>query len=1193
VQAKNITVLGGQVLIGEIGPEITEISLAATTGMVTVTTTAPYDTDKYSVGAKILIDVSGTYASATWANGYFIIASTGASTLTYQSEDLVSGPLSDASAGGFIYLGSQMAVGGDGGSAAAWMTVEGNKFALRNPADPLVTVIEATAGAVTINADFINAGSLNIGDLDANALTATNFSVTNAGVMTAGSGNNVAVISPTDATYRLWLGHSTGAAAPFSVTSTGAISATSGSVGGWTLSSTSFTGGDTTIASAGDITLGTGENVARLSSSDAAYRLWLGGSTASTAPFRVTSTGALTATGVDITGAVSASSGQIGGFAIGATSLTAGSGATAVGIIPASFPFFAGSSTASTAPFRVTSTGSLTATSANITGTISTSDITATGGTIGGWGLSSTSLTGGDTTIAATGDITLGTGANVARLSSSDPAYRLWLGGSTASTAPFRVTSTGAVTATDANISGTVTATSGAIGGWVLSSTSFTGGDTTINSTGDITLGAGSNVARLSSSDPAYRLWLGGSTASTAPFRVTSAGELTATSASITGTITANSGAIGTWTISNDAITSIDNGGDYSGLYHSDLDSARAFFAGASSTSGASASFYVQNDGSLYANSATISGSITATSGSIGTWTIDDDGISSIDVGGEYSGLYHSDANAGRAFFAGATSQSGAAAKFYVQNDGALYAESATITGAVTATSGSFTGSITANSGSIGGWAVDSTKIYNALAVSPFISGMQGSSTSTGVAFFAGGTTSTGTSAAFTVTNAGSVTATNLEVTGGGVGGWKIDTDKIYNALASTPFISGLYRTSTSTGLAFFAGGTTSTGTSAAFSINNLGAVNASNMTITGGSMSIGSFFSVGTTGATTLSSLTVSSADGTRPGIYVNKSSSVGDIGVPTGQVFNVGHWSGSAFTERLRLDASGQMRLYDGYFAVGRSSDVFRVDTSGLVSVGNGTSVAGDLRVYGNGSSGNNGAVRIYGGTPGTTNGGTLSWDGALSRFNMNNDLNIAGALTGATTIAASSTITATGVINANSTAAVGLQVLNGIEVGATDGIYFGVDTSAPNIFFSAGWRFTQITSGSSAVDAVWSTTTGTGTLVRVTSSERYKQNIVGVDYLLSDIVALSPSEYEYKEQYRGVDEAGNPLPVATQVGIIAEHAVGNPAWEKLIARGDDGQIESWRYSQMGPVLLSAVRQLNEKITALESRVAQLEGA
>jgi hypothetical protein len=431
VSAKNITVFGGKVLIGELGPSIDEIALAATTGVVTVTTTSAYNADKYTVGARILVDTAGTYGSAAWANGYFVIASTPTSTtFTYESGDLASGPLSDASATGFVYLGSQMAVGGDGGSTAAWMTVEGNKFALKNPADPNENVIEATTSAVTINADFINAGAINIGSLDNNALTATNFSVTNAGVVTAGSGNNVAVISPTDAVYRLWLGHSTGSAAPFSVTSTGAISATSGAVGGWTLSSNSLSGGNTTIASAGDITLGTGENVARISSTDPAYRLWLGGSTASTAPFRVTSTGALTATGVDISGTISASSGSF------------------------------------------------------------TGSVTATSGAIGGWTLSSASLTGGDTLIDSSGDITVGVGENVARLSSSDPAYRLWLGGSTASTAPFRVTSTGLLTATGVDISGTIsassgsftgtistnniTATGGTVGGWTLTSSSIT-----------------------------------------------------------------------------------------------------------------------------------------------------------------------------------------------------------------------------------------------------------------------------------------------------------------------------------------------------------------------------------------------------------------------------------------------------------------------------------------------------------------------------------------------------------------------------------------------------------------------------------------------------------------------------------------------------------------------------------------------
>lgn len=306
VQAKNLTVLGGKVLIGEIGPEITEISLAATTGIVTVTTVETIDTEKYSVGTKILVDTSGTYASADWANGYFVISSASGTTLTYQSNDFISGPLSDASAEGLIYLGSQMAVGGDGGATASWMVVEGNKFALRNPADPLVTVIEATVGAVTINADFINAGSINIGDLDNNALTTTNFSVTNAGVVTAGSGDNVAVISPTDPVYRLWLGHSTGASAPFSVTSTGALTATSASITGTITATSGSIGGWSVDSSKIYNALAISPYIAGLqgtsTSTGVAFFAGAATSTGGSAAFTVDNSGAVTASNITATG---------------------------------------------------------------------------------------------------------------------------------------------------------------------------------------------------------------------------------------------------------------------------------------------------------------------------------------------------------------------------------------------------------------------------------------------------------------------------------------------------------------------------------------------------------------------------------------------------------------------------------------------------------------------------------------------------------------------------------------------------------------------------------------------------------------------------------------------------------------------------------------------------------------------------
>lgn len=102
-------------------------------------------------------------------------------------------------------------------------------------------------------------------------------------------------------------------------------------------------------------------------------------------------------------------------------------------------------------------------------------------------------------------------------------------------TAPFRVNGAGQLTATGVNVSGTITATSGTIGGWTASSTA-------------LVAGTGSNTVGLQTgSDPA--IYAGSETAGSAPFRVTRAGVLTATgatltSATVSGAITATSGGI-------------------------------------------------------------------------------------------------------------------------------------------------------------------------------------------------------------------------------------------------------------------------------------------------------------------------------------------------------------------------------------------------------------------------------------------------------------------------------------------------------------------------------------------------------------------------------------------------------------------------------------------------------------------------
>jgi|GEM_PF-6712624 len=98
----------------------------------------------------------------------------------------------------------------------------------------------------------------------------------------------------------------------------------------------------------------------------------------------------------------------------------------------------------------------------------------------------------------------------------------------TPATANVKILATGSAT-----FSGTVTAVAGAIGGWTLGTNSLTTGSGATTVGLDNTVTAGDDV----------RIYAGSTTKTSAPFRVTEAGVLTATNATITGTVNANAGA--------------------------------------------------------------------------------------------------------------------------------------------------------------------------------------------------------------------------------------------------------------------------------------------------------------------------------------------------------------------------------------------------------------------------------------------------------------------------------------------------------------------------------------------------------------------------------------------------------------------------------------------------------------------------
>lgn len=146
--------------------------------------------------------------------------------------------------------------------------------------------------------------------------------------------------------------------------------------------------------------------------------------------------------------------------------------------------------------------------------------ISATEGSIGGWIIGPTDLTSdtGATGIASSGSL------------------RFWIGNTTPSSAPFRVSSAGALTAE-----------SGTIGGW------------TINGITGLYLGSGASTRGIDTGSTTF--FAGAATPSSAPFKVTSSGVLSATGATITGALTASSLTItGTASFSGGTMT-LPNGG--------------------------------------------------------------------------------------------------------------------------------------------------------------------------------------------------------------------------------------------------------------------------------------------------------------------------------------------------------------------------------------------------------------------------------------------------------------------------------------------------------------------------------------------------------------------------------------------------------------------------------------------------------
>lgn len=380
------------------------------------------------------------------------------------------------------------------------------------------------------------------------------------------------------------------------------------------------------------------------------------------------------------------------------------------------------------------------------------------------------------------------------------------------------------------------------------------------------------------------------------------------------------------------------------------------------------------------------------------------------------------------------------------------------------------------------------------------------------------------TSTYFNVTNTGQITATSANISGaitatsgsftgsitassGSIGAFDIDSNGIYNNVSSV--YAGLYHSTSSGGIAFFAGASDTAGTGAKFSVTNAG--------------------------TTAISSLTVTSSDGTKPGLLVSKNSDLGDISVPTGQALSLGHWSGSAFSEKFRIPSSGGISIYNSA----------------------GSSVVASISNTGRATMNIQDGVNFY---DGTTNRGRLRASTATSRIVSEVPFNVDGLLTVST-----GGIAVTG--DSSFSALVTASRFDGSELSATSGIISADRLSIP-------------TTTSTAVNIRWSGNnlprTDLSQLLINTSSQRYKEEITEADNAVIE-AAKKIKAFHFKSKL----EADNG---ETFLGFIAEQ-VAESGLSHGVVFNESGETENI-------ALVSLLAAAYAWIRDLEARVAELEG-
>jgi len=109
---------------------------------------------------------------------------------------------------------------------------------------------------------------------------------------------------------------------------------------------------------------------------------------------------------------------------------------------------------------------------------------------------------------------------------------------------------------------------------------------------------------------------------------------------------------------------------------------------------------------------------------------------------------------------------------------------------------------------------------------------------------------------------------------------------------------------------------------------------------------------------------------------------------------------------------------------------------------------------------------------------------------------------------------------------------------------------------------------------------------TLGTSASSRRFKENIVDAEFDIQDVYALRPVKFDYNDLVSAETDEYK----YNQFGLIAEE-VAETSLSFLVSHDDSGLPRHIKYELLAVALVSALKEQNERIAALETRITALE--